>query len=111
MSRYRITTHTTAYGPWGEEMDEPPKLGTESEDHEFDTLREVADYLESEGLSQPSQDPGPYNLHTWMTLPDGSRPHGSHGNYTGETEEMSAHQADGFTERTWNAVLRVVVGK
>jgi hypothetical protein len=95
-SRYTVTTYTRVYGPMDTDSDgdpvgdERPTLTVDCATHAFDTLREVADYLDTEGLSSPSIDPGPFPLSTWVCLDDGSRP----------------HRRDG----KWSAVIRTVVG-
>jgi hypothetical protein len=104
---YEITVYTTVYEPWEEGQDEPTQRGVDSVTHAFDHLAEVAEWLRGEGVQSPSES-APYRPHTWLSLADGSRPHGWDGNYTGAFEELSAHMSSGFTEREWLALLNSV---
>lgn len=106
--RYVVRTFTTAYEPWEEEQDEPTEIDSWDDVHTFATLRECADWLDREGLSHPSDFPGPFDSRTWLLLADGERPHGWDGNYTGRREEVTAHAEHGFTDRTWGAVVTSV---
>lgn len=107
LAKYSLTVHTTVYGEWAEGADEPETLNQDGELWVFDRLTEVADFLRNAGLTEPSES-APYTARTWLSLPDGIQPHGSHGNYTGETEAVTAHAEDGFTEREWSAVVASV---
>ncbi|WP_367137929.1 hypothetical protein [Saccharothrix sp. HUAS TT1] len=104
MGKYVIRTFLTEYGPWEEGADEPPRIGEPDEEtHEFDTLEEVRAHLDGEGLNSPSQSPGAGPT-TWLSLLDGSRPTWD-GNYTGHTEELTAHRVEGFTDEEWASLV------
>lgn len=107
LAKYSLTVHTTVYGEWAEGADEPETLNQDDELRVFDHLTEVADFLRNGGLTKPSESV-PYTSRTWLSLPDGTQPHGPHGNYTGKTEAVTARAEDGFTEREWSAVVASV---
>lgn len=105
--KYALKLYTTVYGEWADGADEPEILDTSDELRVFDHLTEVRDFLDQNGLTEPSAT-DPHDLNTWLMLPDGTQPHGWDGNYTGRTETVTAHAVDGFAEREWVAVLAAV---
>ncbi|MEO6733767.1 MAG: hypothetical protein ABIN01_21265 [Ferruginibacter sp.] len=105
---YTISTYKRVYGEWPEGADEPTvELDCDAQEYTFDRLSEVADWLDKQDLRSPSSSPE-FSLRTWLSLDDGTRPHGWDGNYTGKTEAITAHPS-GFSEREWLAVLNRLV--
>lgn len=100
---FTLNTYTNVYAPGEERADDREKVREDSGTEEFEHLTDVADWLRKHGLQSPSVSPGPYNLHTWLSeVTSYEHP------YTGELTEVSAHAGEGFTERTWSAVVRAV---
>lgn len=98
---YTLNVHTTTYRPWEDGADERPKIAEDSSVEEFERLNEVAGWLRRHGLQSPSA--GLYTLHTWLSEVDPyEHP------YRGTREDVTAHPRDGFTDRTWSAVIRSV---
>lgn len=106
---YALTVWTTVYDEWTEGADEPEQLDSFDADHTFDHLVEVVDFLKSRGLTEASDTA--YSPATWLQLPDGTQPHGWDGNYTGKTEQVTAHRHTGFTDREWFAVLSAAASR
>ena len=102
--KYVLDTYTTVYGDWPEGWDEPEVLDKTEGTEVFEHLAEVAEWLSIQGLTDPSESPN-WTGRTWLSLADGAQPHGSDGHYTGKTESVTAHNASGFTDREWLAVL------
>lgn len=107
--RYTLATYTTVYGPWetddnGDTIgDERRTLSETDESLQFHTLREAADWLEKNGVQQPSTDPGPFSMSTWLADVD---PY-IHPYHDTETR-TTVHAGPGFTDRTWNALVSLV---
>jgi hypothetical protein len=100
---YTLATYTNVFAPWQEGDDEREKISEDSDTETFERLSEVAEWLRKHGYQSPSISPGPYSLHTWLSeLDPYEHP------YTGTLTETTVHTGDGFTDRTWSAVVRAV---
>lgn len=103
---YSIRIDTTVYAPWEDDEDFPTEIDALTTTQTFETARELADFLGDEDLTEPSESV-PHGAHSWLGLPDGSRPHESHGLYTGEREEITAHNVN-VPPRLWHAIVNTV---
>lgn len=104
--RIEITVHTAQYAPLEDGAEVRERVGEDSTEMTFDNARECADWLEQHGIQSPSDYPGPYWSHTWLSdLDPYEHPH------TGVLFEQSAHAETTVPARLWAAIVHSVSRK
>ena len=98
----RIKIYTAVWTPEDVEHGANDPEATTSETLEFDTAEELGDYLEQNGLTEPSAWPLTGNeRYAWLSQPGESFP-----DPTADRYERTAHRTADMPDDVWSAVLR-----
>ena len=115
-NQHQLTLYSRTYVWPDEEADEPEYTDRPDDTHNCQpdpwdqedgatAVSLAADFLQREGLTQPSSSPGPWTQFTWLSY--GEDPVTNYA--TGEREERSAHFKN-FTDAGADAVVAIVTG-